>query len=208
MQHAHIAPIALLALPAAAGLPTASFDFEATPLQTNQPGITLFSGDQSLALQLTNSFGLAVAENGPDHPAGWGDRSLDLTFRPGESFLLSFQPGITGVQFEYGATGPREVILEYEVFFSPDGSGTPDAFGGIVLDNRVDTGGDPRTFHFSYLAPTTSLGSIRFTNIAGGTADMGIDNITLTIPAPGPAALLAASTLLAAKRRTRMKPGA
>lgn len=201
MQHAHIAPIALLALPAAAGLPTASFDFEATPLQTNQPGITLFSGDQSLALQLTNSFGLAVAENGPDHPAGWGDRSLDLTFRPGESFLLSFQPGITGLRFEYGSTGPREVLLDYEIFSSQDGTGTPDWTGGIVLNNRVDEGAEPQTFFFTYLAPTTALGSIRFTNAAGGTADMGIDNIALTIPAPGPAALLAASTLLAAKRR-------
>ena len=205
MQRSKSVPAALAILaPAAAlagGLPTAHFDLETTPLQTNLSELALSAGDQGLSLQITNSFGIAVVENGPDHPAGWGDRSLDLTFRPGESFLMSFQPGITGVRFEYGATGPREVTLEYEVFFSPDGTGTPDAFGGIVLDSRVDTGGDPRTFHFSYLAPTTALGSIRFTNIAGGTADMGIDNITLTIPAPGAAALLAAGALLTARRR-------
>lgn len=197
-----VATALLLATPAVAGgLPTALFDFEDAPLQTNQPGITLFSGEQSMSIQMSSAPLLTIRANGPGHPAGWGDRSLDLTFRPGESFLMSFQPGITGVRFEYGATGPREVILEYEIFFTLDGSGTPDFFGGIVLDNRVDEGADPHTFLFSYLAPTTSLGSIRFTNIAGGTADMGIDNITLFIPAPGAAGLLAAGALLAARRR-------
>ena len=186
---------------AGAGLPTAFFDFEDTPLVIRQPSLDLVSDGQGLSFQMSNSFGLAVREHGAGYPAAWGGRSLDLTFRPGESFLMSFEPGVTGVAFEYGSTGPRVVTLQWEVFGTADGTG-PAAFDGVLtLDSQINAGGLPGDFLFSYLAPTTALGSIRFTNIDGGTADMGMDNIRVFIPAPGAVGMLGVAGVAACRRR-------
>lgn len=185
---------------AAAGLTTAFFDFEDTPLVSNVSSLDLVSDGQGLSFQMSNPFGLRVRGHGAGDPAGWGGRSLDLTFRPGESFLMSFEPGVTGVAFEYGSTGPRVVTLQWEVFGTADGSGPAALDGLLTLDSQVSAGGLPADFLFSYLAPTTALGSIRFTNFAGGTADMGIDNVRVFIPMPGTAGLLGVAGLVLGRR--------
>jgi hypothetical protein len=186
---------------AGAGLPTAFYDFEDTPLVIRESSLDLESDGQGLSFQMSNSFGLSVRGHGAGDPAGWGGRSLDLSFRPGESFLMSFEPGVTGVAFEYGSTGPRVVTLRWEIFGTADGTG-PAAFDGLLtLDSQVNAGGLPADFLFSYLAPTTALGSIRFTNFAGGTADMGIDNISVFIPAPASIGMLGVAGVVACRRR-------
>lgn len=185
----------------AAGQPTAFYDFEDSPVGGNQSSLDLVSDGQGLAFLMSTSFGLRVREHGTGDPAGWGERSLDLTFRPGNSFLMSFEPGVTGVAFEYGSTGPRVVTLRWEVFGNSDGTGAAAFDGFLTLDSQVNAGEAPDEFLFSYLAPTTALGSIRFTNFEGGTADFGIDNVRVFIPGPGSVGLLGAACLIVGRRR-------
>lgn len=189
--------VAVAAAPALA-LPLAVFDFEDAPVQQGPGPLVFWDGDQSLILSGDDALVMGVVETGPGYLADWGDRAFHTTLQPGQTMLMSFEPGVTGVYFDYGSWADAQGNVLVEVI----------GFGGQVvdeallgLDNRVDQGAGAYEFLYSYLAPTDALQGLRLTGYGDGASAFAMDNLTLIVPAPGPVAMFAAAGLAAVRRR-------
>lgn len=201
MKNIIIMPLAIaVAAPViTAGHMVARYDFEDTPIQIDFSTLQLNDNGHDLTIQMMNQAqGLWVRNNGTWFPPEWGNRSLDIMLRPNDAFVMSVQPGVMGIMFEYASNGPQAIDILWETNYFHNSQSHSGVF---TLDNRLLDGDQPAQFLFSFLAPTDWLTEIRFTSLSQQTGYMGIDNITVLIPAPGPIGLLVVVGLAAGRRR-------
>lgn len=195
--------------PSAFALPVDTFDFE-----------SLSTGDLTSPLLLTGAhvdvqLNVGMADwsilnlAGAPAPVEWADRSLQISGPDNGAdpspLTITFVGGVTGFSIQYADLGGDVDQLTFRLYSGAEGTGTLIDTQSAIWDRDLRDG-EFGEFVFSFLAPTTSLGSVVI-DAAGdsGGHTMFYDNLSVIVPAPhGILALSLAATLAPARRRRRV----
>ncbi len=181
-------------------LPVAEFGFEDVDLGTSP----VFSmSDNGLNVRVTGGPAAAVTSASGTTPASWGSRHLGLFGVPGgslQSVTFSFIGGVTGFSIEYGDFLDDIDTVTFRMYSAGNGTGTLIGTESRTYDASLP---DSNEYLFSFLAPTTALGSVVIESSSGfsGLPSMYFDNLTVFIPSPGAAGVLAGAAMLTIRRR-------
>lgn len=184
----------------AMALPEDLFDFDGVEIGGVSDPLMLSGDHVDVVL---NTSGAGYISSGALRPASWGDRSLLMNGVGQRLLTITFVGGVTGFEIEFGDNGGDVDTVVFSMYSGAGGAGS------LLSSETLEWSGDfrveePGSFMFSFLAPTTALGSVVIdASGIGGDHSLYYDNLRVTVPAPGGLAVLGLAGSAGARRRRR-----